>query len=349
VPTADGIEAIKALAEYLTAPVVNAYRHNDAFPASHPLACGALGAHGSQAAMRILSRADAVLVLGGRIGPFGTQEDGQDLPEGAKIIHVDSDSRALAFAPAGSSLILGDTRLAAQELLRQIKARAPRKPDKPRLTEAQREKESWAAELAAWPSANRKGQIGARRALAQLERALPRNAIVASDVGGVCSIAAGYLRFEQPLSYLAAMSQSVRGYAYPAALGARMACPDRPAIAYVGDGVWSAGLAELATAAREKIPAVAIVFNNGQANERRQAASPASPDYSEIAHVMGAEGYRVEHEDEVADALKAALRSGKPAVVEIMLTRETGDIFGRDAARRARRQPSRQRSSETVE
>jgi sulfoacetaldehyde acetyltransferase len=357
---AEEVEAVKALSEYLTAPVVNTYQHNDTFPASHPLACGPLGIHGSKAALRIMSRADVVLALGARLGPVGTlEQSGECWPDNAKIIHIDRDSRALALAQPDSLAIQGDARLAAQELLKQARARSPKKPDRLRLAEVQREKESWAAELAAWPSANRKGQISARRALAQLEKALPRGAIVATDVGNVCAVAGSYLRFEQPAAYLAAMSRSVRGCAYPTALGARMAQPDRPAIAYVGDGAWGMSLAEVMTAVKEKIPAVAVVFNNGQSgadkrvqgelSERRYASAyPANPDFSEMAGVMGAEGYCVEHEDEVADALKAALKSGKPAVVEIMLTRETSEIFGRDAARRARRQPSRQRGPETV-
>jgi sulfoacetaldehyde acetyltransferase len=354
VAMAGGVEAVKALADYLTAPVVNTYRCNDTFPASHPLACGPLGPHGSKAAMRILLRADVVLALGTRLGPSGTlpQEDGDCWPEHATVIQIDSDSRALGVAQEGSMAIQGDARLAAQELLKHLKARAPRKPDKARLAEVQRDKETWIAELAAWPSPNRRGQIGARRALAQLAKALPRNAMVSTDVGNVCAMASSYLHFEQPQSFLAAMSQSIRGCAFPAALGAKLAQPDRPAIACVGDGAWGTSLAEVMTAVKERIPAVAVVFNNGQWNTEKRSpggaldgrfagASPANPDYSEVARVMGAEGYRVEHEDEVSDALKAALKSGKPAVVEIMLTREAGDVPGREAPRRTRRPPSR--------
>lgn len=337
---ADGSEAIRTLAEYLTAPVVNPYRHNDTFPAAHPLACGPLGPHGSKAAMRIFSRADVVLSLGARFESFGAlrRKSGDCWPEDARLIQVDSDGSALGVGLGDTLAIQGDARLAARELLRQLKARAPRKPDRARLAEVQREKTSWLAELAAWPSPARKGQIAARRALAQLARALPRNAMVATDAGSVCAMAASYLGFEGPPSYFAAMSQNTRGCAYPMVMGAKMARPDRPAIACVGDGAWTMALAEIMTAVKEKIPAVATVFNNGLWDAGRQGvardARPTSPDFSEVARVMGAEGYRVEHEDEVADALKAALRSGKPAVVEIMLAREP-------VASRNRRQPSR--------
>jgi sulfoacetaldehyde acetyltransferase len=347
---ADGVEEVKALAEHLTAPVVSSYLHNDSFPAGHPLSCGPLGYQGSKAAMRIISRADVVLALGTRLGPFGTlPQHGIDYwPQEAKIIQVDTDHRTLGLVKKVSLAIQGDARLAAQELLRRLKARGARKPDKARLVEVQREKEAWAAELANWHSPNKKGQIGPRRALAQLAKALPRNAMVSTDIGNVCSVANSYLRFEQPLSFLAAMSWGNCGYAYPTALGAKVARPDRPAIAYVGDGAWGMSLAEVMTAVKEKIPAVAVVFNNGQwgAEKKNQidyfdnrfvGTNLANPDFSEVARVMGAEGYRVEHEDEVSDALKAALRSGKPSVVEIMLTQELGEPFRRDAFRQPRR------------
>ena len=346
----DGIEEVKALAEYLTAPVVSSYLHNDSFPAGHPLSCGPLGYQGSKAAMRIISRADVVLALGTRLGPFGTlPQHGIDYwPQDAKIIQVDADHRTLGLVKKVSLAIQGDARLAAQGLLKRLKARGARKPDKARLVEVQQEKEAWAAELANWHSPNKKGQIGPRRALAQLAKALPRNAMVSTDIGNVCSVANSYLRFEQPLSFLAAMSWGNCGYAYPTALGAKVARPDRPAIAYVGDGAWGMSLAEVMTAVKEKIPAVAVVFNNGQwgAEKKNQidyfdnrfvGTNLANPDFSEVARVMGAEGYRVEHEDEVSDALKAALRSGKPSVVEIMLTQELGEPFRRDAFRKPRR------------
>ncbi|MGH6692239.1 MAG: thiamine pyrophosphate-binding protein, partial [Gammaproteobacteria bacterium] len=195
---ADGVDDVRALAEQLTAPVVSTYRHNDSFPASHPLACGPLGPHGSKAAMQIVARADVVLALGTRLGPSGAppEHDGVSWREDVKIIQIDSDERTLGVASEVALAIHGDARLAAWELLGHFRGRAARKPDKARLAEVQREKESWIAELASLPSPNRKGQVGARRALVQLVRALPRNAMVATDVGHVCAMAHGYLGFE---------------------------------------------------------------------------------------------------------------------------------------------------------
>lgn len=356
VAIAGGVEDLKALAEQLTAPVVSTFRHNDTFPASHPLACGPLGPHGSKAAMQAVARADVVLALGTRLGDYGVPRDGESWREDVKIIQVDSDDRALGVASEVALAIHGDPRLAAQQLLAHFfKGRSARKPDKARLAQVQRAKDAWAAELAALPSPNRKGQIGARRALAQLAKALPRNAMVSVDVGNVCSVASSYLNFEQSGSFFAAMAEGSRGCAYPTALGAKLARPDQPAIAYVGEGAWALSLAEVMTAVKERIPAIAVVFNNGQwgagveGHAGRSAVAPANPDFSEVARAMGAEGYRAEYEDEVADALKAALKSGKPSVVEIMVAPDRGEIFGREGARKARRLPTRQRGTVLAE
>ena len=344
---ADGVEEAKALAEYLTAPVVNSYLHNDSFPAAHSLACGPLGYQGSKAAMRIISRADVVLALGTRLGPFGTlPQHGIDYwPKEAKIIQVDADHRTLGLVKKVSLAIQGDARLAAQELLKRLKARGARKPDKARLVEVQREKEVWAAELANWHSPNKKGQIGPRRALAQLAKALPRNAMVSTDIGNVCSVANSYLRFEQPLSFLAAMSWGNCGYAYPTALGAKVARPDRPAIAYVGDGAWGMSLQETLTCVREDIPAIAVVFNNGQwgAEKKNQidfyadryvGTNLKNPSFAAIAKSMGADGIKVDKPGSIGDAVTTAIASNRPTVIEIMVTQELGDPFRRDALKK---------------
>jgi len=222
---ANGVKECVALAEYLTAPVVNSYLHNDSFPASHPLACGPLGYQGSKAAMKLISKADVVLALGSRLGPFGTlPQHGLDYwPKQAKIIQIDADPRMLGLVKKVSIGICGDARLAATELLGRLKAQVKLTPDKARLAEIQKEKLAWAAELAKWPSPNEKGRIGPRQALAALARAMPKNAMVSTDIGNICSVSNSYLRFTEPNSMLAAMSFGNCGYALPSIIGAKVA------------------------------------------------------------------------------------------------------------------------------
>jgi sulfoacetaldehyde acetyltransferase len=346
----NGVKECVALAEYLTAPVVNSYLHNDSFPASHALACGPLGYQGSKAAMKLISKADVVLALGSRLGPFGTlPQHGLDYwPKTAKIIQVDADSRMLGLVKKVSIGICGDARLAAVELLERLKALGKLTPNKARLAEIQKEKQAWAHELAQWPSPNEKKRIGPRQALAALARAMPKNAMVSTDIGNVCSVANSYLPFETAPSFLAAMSFGNCGYAYPAAIGAKVGRPERPAIAYVGDGAWGMSLNEVLTCVRHNIPAVAVVFNNGQwgAEKKNQidyfdkrflGTNLKNPDFAEVAEAMGANGMTVEHVDEVGDALRGAVRSNRPTVINLMLTQELGDPFRRDAFRQPRR------------
>jgi sulfoacetaldehyde acetyltransferase len=135
------------------------------------------------------------------------------------------------------------------------------------------------------------------------------------------------------------------GYAFPTAMGAKVAAPDRPAVAYVGDGAWGMSLQETLTCVRENIPVTAVVFNNGQwgAEKKNQVdfyadryvgTNLANPSFAGIARAMGAEGITVDKPDQVGDALQLAASSGKPTVLEIMATQELGDPFRRDALKK---------------
>jgi sulfoacetaldehyde acetyltransferase len=343
---AGAVDETRKLAEHLSCPVVTSYLHNDAFPASHELYCGALGYQGSKAAMQLIARADVVLALGTRLGPFGTlPQHGIDYwPKNAQVIQVDTDSRTLGLVKPIAVGICGDARLAALALLEWLQSSTtPGRRDEV-IREISATKKAWSAELASWASPSESGRIGPRRALQELEKAMPPRAMVATDIGNVCSVANSYLHFEEAPSFLAAMSWGNCGYAFPTAIGAKIGRPDRPAIAYVGDGAWGMSLAEVMTCVREHVPVVAVVFDNQQwgAEKKNQmdffgnrfiATELTNPSFADIARAMGAEGVSVAHEDQVGDALRAAVASGKPTVLTLMLTRELGEPFRRDALR----------------
>jgi sulfoacetaldehyde acetyltransferase len=181
--------------------------------------------------------------------------------------------------------------------------------------------------------------------LRALERAMPKGAMVSTDIGNICSVSNSYLRFDEPRSMLAAMSFGNCGYAFPTVMGAKVARPDRPAIAYVGDGAWGMSLAEMMTCVRENIPAIAVVFNNMQwgAEKKNQVdyygnrfvgTNLVNPSFAQIAKAMGADGIEVTHVDQVGDALAAAVKSGRPTVLDVHLTRELGEPFRRDALKK---------------
>jgi sulfoacetaldehyde acetyltransferase len=351
VAAAGAVEDVITLANCLTAPVVNSYLHNDSFPASHELAAGPLGYQGSKAAMNLIARADVVLALGTRLGPFGTlPQYGLDYwPKDAKIIQVDADLRVLGLVKPVTLGIHGDAAATAAALGEELRRWHGCRPlDAQRLAVVRAEKEAWAAELAGLAGANQAGRIDPRRALTALAKARPKNAMVATDIGNVCSVSNSYLQFDEPNSFFAAMSFGNCGYAYPTAIGAKVGRPERPSIAYVGDGAWGMSLAEVMTCVRENIPAVAVVFNNGQwgAEKRNQidyfdnrflGTNLVNPNFADVAKAMGANGISVDSEDQVGDALREAIESQQPTVINLYLTETLGDPFRRDAFKPPRR------------
>ena len=347
-----------ALAELLHAPVCNSYLHNDSFPASHPLWCGPLGYQGSKAAMKLISQADVVLALGTRLGPFGTlPQYGMDYwPAGAKIIQVDADPRMLGLVKRISVGICGDAKAAAAALAARLEGRelacAANLPERRARIDA--EKAAWEQELAGWTHekdpfsvevARDSSRMHPRQMLRELEKAMPRRAMVSTDIGNICSVSNSYLRFEEPRSMFAAMSFGNCGYAFPVICGAKLASPDRPAIAYVGDGAWGISLNELLTCAREKIGVTVVVFNNGQwgaekknhvdfYSRRFQGVNLENPSWARVAQAFGCEGVTVERLADVGPALQAAVEAqadGRTTVIEMMVTQELGDPFRRDA------------------
>jgi sulfoacetaldehyde acetyltransferase len=342
-----GCDETRELAEYLQAPVVTSYLHNDAFPASHPLMCGPLGYQGSKTAMRIVAQADVVLALGSRLGPFGTlpQYGIEYWPEDAQGVQVDTDHRMLGLVRDVAVGIHGDARAAAAELLARLRERGDRVrclgDAQQRLAELERQRQAWENELDEI-SSGAGSPMPPRRALRELERAMPADAMVATDIGNVCSVANSYLRFEEPRSFFAAMAFGNCGYAFPTAMGAKVARPDRPSVAYIGDGAWGMSLAEVMTCVRERIPVTAVVFNNGQwgAEKKNQidyyadrfvGTELANPSFARIAQAMGAQGVVVDRADEVGDALRKATSSDQCTVIELMLDQELAEPFRRDA------------------
>lgn len=368
---ADAVEECKQLAERLGAPVVNSYQHNDSFPASHPLWCGPLGYQGSKAAMKLISQADVVVALGSRLGPFGTlPQHGMDYwPKNAKVIQIDADNKMLGLVKKISVGICGDAKAAARALVERLqdKTLACDATKAERAEKIRAEKDAWEKELDAWTHEKdpfsldmieeQKGEktfnggqyLHPRQVLRELEKAMPPDVMVSTDIGNINSVANSYLRFERPRSMFAAMSFGNCGYAFPTIIGAKVAAPERPAISYAGDGAWGMSFGEILTCVRHDIPVTAVVFHNRQwgaekknqvdfYNRRFVAGELDNPSFAGIARAMGAEGIVVDRLEDVGPALKKAIdlqmNQKKTCIIEIMCTRELGDPFRRDALSR---------------
>ena len=364
----DAVNECKALAERLGAPVVNGYLRNDSFPASHPLWCGPLGYQGSKAAMKLMAQADVVIALGSRLGPFGTlPQYGMDYwPKEAKIIQVEADHTNLGLVKKIHVGIHGDAKAVAKTLLARL-ATLELASDGNKMERAARislEKAAWEKELDGWTHERdaysldmieeAKGErtfsggsyLSPRQVLRELEKAMPPRVMVSTDIGNINAVSNSYLRFDEPRSFFAPMSFGNCGYSLPTMIGAKLAAPDRPAVAYSGDGAWAMSMSEIMTAVRHKIPVTGVVFHNRQwgaekknqvdfYNRRFVAGELESESFAGIAKAMGAEGIVVDRLEDVGPALKKAIdlqmNQKKTCVIEIMCTRELGDPFRRDA------------------
>ena len=357
----DGVDECVRLAEQLDAPVVNSYLHNDSFPADHRLWAGPLGYQGSKAAMKLIAEADVVVALGTRLGPFGTlPQHGLDYwPRQAKIIQIDTDHRMLGLVRQIAVGIVGDAKEAAKALQYKLANRklAAAGNRSERLKRIEAEKAAWEDELARWTQetdpwslkmAAESRYMHPREMLRALERALPSDVMVSTDIGNICSVANSYLRFNRPNSMFAAMSFGNCGYALPCLIGAKVAAPERPAVAYVGDGAFGMSFGEILTCVRESIPVTAVVFHNKQwgaekknqvdfYNQRFVGVNLTNPSFAAIAKAMGAEAIVVETVDDVGAALDKACETqkhGKTTVIEALCTMELGDPFRRDALKK---------------
>jgi sulfoacetaldehyde acetyltransferase len=274
----------------------------------------------------------------------------------AKIIQVDSDAKMLGLVKQISVGICGDAKAAADALADRLASQVLvcQLSIERRATEIAQAKAEWEAELDAWPHerdswsievAKESAAMHPRQLLRELEKAMPADAMVSTDIGNICSVANSYLRFRRPRSLFAAMSFGNCGYAFPTIIGAKHAAPERPAVAYVGDGAWGMSFGEILTCVREKIPVTAVVFHNKQwgAEKKNQVdfygkrfvgSNLENPSFAAIARAMGAEGVVVDKLADVGPALAAACaaqKEGKTTVLEMMVTRELGDPFRRDA------------------
>lgn len=343
---ADALTIVRAIAEHLTAPVAVTYLHNDAFYGNHPLSVGPIGYMGSKAAMKTLAQADVMLAIGTRLSVFGTlpQYDINYFPENARIIQIDINPKHIARTHPIEVGIIGDAKDATVEILKRLKAMdASRKPDARRLEAVQKEKHIWEKEIVdlAMVDGN---PINPRRVLLEISRALPDDAIVTTDIGNVASTANSYLKFNQSRRHIAALTFGNTGFAYPAALGAQIACPDAPVIAIIGDGAWGMSLHEVSTAVEHNLPVVACVFRNmwWGAEAKNQVDFynnrfigvdiPTPESFVPVAKAMGANSVRVERLEDIQEAFVSCIKSRKPTVLEFLVDgKQLAPPFRKDA------------------
>ena len=361
------IEASKALAEKLTAPVCCGYQHNDAFPGSHPLFAGPLGYNGSKAGMELISKADVVLALGTRLNPFSTLPGyGIDYwPKDAAIIQVDINPDRIGLTKPVAVGIAGDAAKVALALMEKLAPTAGDAGREDRRALIAETKSTWAKELSAMDHEaddpgttwNQRAQqadpekITSRMAWRAIIKALPKEAIISSDIGNSCAIGNAYPSFEAGRKYLAPGMFGPCGYGLPAILGAKIAQPDVPVVGFAGDGAFGISMNEMAACGREEWPAITmIVFRNYHWGAEKRNTTLWFDDnfvgteldrnvhYSEIAKACGLEGVKAWSMDELTKELSAAVKrqmeEGKTTFIEVMTNMELGEPFRRDAMKK---------------
>lgn len=360
---ADAIPATVALAERLTAPVCVGYQHNDAFPGSHPLFAGPLGYNGSKAAMELIAGADVVLALGTRLNPFSTLPAyGLDYwPRDAAVIQVDLNPARIGLTKPVALGIVGDAGKVAQGILAHL---PDLPPDAARAGAIAQRKSAWAQQLASmdheeddpgttWNARARAAKpdwMSPRMAWRAIQAALPREAIISSDIGNNCAIGNAYPTFDQGRKYLAPGLFGPCGYGLPAVIGAKIACPDTPVVGFAGDGAFGIAVTELTAIGRPEWPAITmVVFRNYQWGAEKRNSTLWYDDnfvgtelaegvsYAGIARACGLQGVVARTMEELTAALRTAIadqKAGRTTVIEAMINQELGEPFRRDAMKK---------------
>jgi sulfoacetaldehyde acetyltransferase len=364
---AGGIDASRQLAERLDAPVCVGYQHNDAFPGSHPLFAGPLGYNGSKAGMELIAKADVVLCLGTRLNPFSTLPGyGIDYwPKDAKIIQVDINPDRIGLTKKVSVGIVGDAKKVATSILGSLADSAGDAGREERKALIAQTKSTWAQQLSSmdheeddpgttWNErarADKPDWMSPRMAWRAIQAALPKEAIISSDIGNNCAIGNAYPSFEEGRKYLAPGLFGPCGYGLPAIVGAKIGQPDVPVVGFAGDGAFGIAVNELTAIGREEWPPVTqIVFRNYQWGAEKRNSTLWFDDnfvgteldtkvsYAGIAEACGLKGVQVKTMDALTDALNQAIKdqmeNNTTTLIEVLLNQELGEPFRRDAMKK---------------
>lgn len=361
------INAAKALAERLSAPVCCNYQHNDAFPGSHPLFAGPLGYNGSKAAMELIAKADVVLALGTRLNPFSTLPGyGIDYwPKNAKLIQVDINADRIGLTKAVSVGIQGDAATVAERILAALSGDAGDAGRSEREALIAATKADWARQLATmdheeddagttWNQrarANDPDRMSVRMAWRAIQKALPKEAIISSDIGNNCAIGNAYPTFEEGRKYLAPGLFGPCGYGFPAILGAKVAQPNIPVVGFAGDGAFGISMNEMTACGRENWPAITmVIFRNYQWGAEKRNSTlwyndnfvgtelDRDVNYAKIAEACGVKGVQATTIDGLTAALAQAIddqiNNQQTTFIEVLLNQELGEPFRRDAMKK---------------
>jgi acetolactate synthase-1/2/3 large subunit len=319
-----------ALAEALQIPVATSLNGKDAIVGNHPLSVGVVGTYSRESANRVVNAADLVCFIGTETGGMTTHF--WAVPKiGTPAVQIDIDPEALGRNYPLVAGVNGDAKVVLARML-ELADRASAEKRKSWNEQAQGICREWAAK---YKSALGSDAVPIRpeRMCAELTRHVPDNGIVVVDTGHAGMWMGGMYDLTSPRqSYM--RSAGHLGWAFPAGLGAKCACPERPVITFTGDAGFWYHIAEVETAARWRINAVTVVNNNAggnqskrgfdrvyggtQTEQAREMWTFSKVNFARIAEDMGALGIRVEKPGELGPAIAQALKAERPVVIDVV-------------------------------
>ncbi len=319
------------LAELLGAPVATTLMGKGVFPEDHPLALGIAGMHGTKAANYALTECDVLLAVGCRFSDRTTGDPSGFAPE-AKIIHVDIDPAEIGKNIPVDVPIVGDAKLVLRDLIKELKRRKylrERKRWGERIEELKAE-----VEMPPEPTESEQ-RINPRELVRVLYEVLKdRNYILTTDVGQNQMWMARYFPVEEPRRFISSGGLGTMGFGLPAALGAKVAAPDKTVVAVVGDGGFLMTAQELATAVDNDIEVKVFVMDNrllGMVaqwqrlfyDERlSESKLDEKTDIVKLTESYGAVGITVEEPDELESAVEDAFETPGTVVVDVFVDPE---------------------------
>lgn len=315
------------LAEFLMAPVATTLMGKGCFPENHPLSMGHIGMHGNPAANKMILEADVLLAVGTR---FADRSTGRidTFCKDAKIIHIDIDPAEIGKNLDVDLPIVAD----AKKALSAIYAALSEKVSKPKENSEWFKKVKEAKETYEGFFSNNNGDLKPKILLKELRQLLPEDAIVTTEVGQNQMWAALHFKAIKPRTFITSGGLGTMGFGFPAALGAKVACPDRIVVDVAGDGSFLMNEQELACSVEENIPVTVIVLNNSVLGmvaqwqrlfyDRRYIAVKLGrvPDMVKLAEAYGARGIRVHSIEEFRKAVKEAVNSDVTTVIDVPIS-----------------------------
>jgi acetolactate synthase I/II/III large subunit len=301
-----------------------------AFPAPHDQWLGMLGMHGTRTANYAMDEADLIVAIGARFDDRITGKLSEFAPR-AKFIHIDVDPAEISKNVPAHIPIVGDAKNIVPRLTAEYRAQSP---DPARL-------EEWWSRIRTWQERHplryedsTDSEIKPQYMIQALYEATGGDAIVSSDVGQHQMWTAQYFHFAQPRRWINSGGLGTMGFGLPAAMGAKVGCPDQTVICIAGDGSVQMNAQELATCAQEEIAIKVFIMNNGYLGMVRQwqelfwdkrysqVEMGQWPDFVKLAEAYGATGMRLEDKRTLVSDIKQALATEGPVLVDVRVTRE---------------------------